>query len=207
MNDETPLIYKLIVILVIISAIFATFMSILDFAFVKSNSVSIYNMEQEMKSLNGEINNINSNLSSLKQDIYPGGVIDKYISAYNFLSNANLDLQKILTFASQNPDSQYFSIYVTGSKGVWISVSKKDQYILQAQLRPGLSNYLFFFSGTPTVRTIYTVSIDNSCVVASDDASNTYFLISQNGSSKIVKMWKNPQPVSELFQGGMKYGN
>ncbi len=199
MNEETPFIYKLIVVLVIVSAIFATFMSILDFAFIRSNSVSISNMDEEIKSMNGQINDINSNISILKQDIYPGGIIDKYISAYNFLSNTSVDLQRILTFASQQPQAQYFTIYITGNKGVWINVSKKDQYILQAELRPGLSNYLFFYSGTPTVETIYTISVDKSCVVTSNDASDTYFLISQSGVSKIIKMQKNPQPVSELF--------
>ncbi|BBJ28452.1 hypothetical protein [Athalassotoga saccharophila] len=199
MNEETPFIYKLIVVLVIVSAIFATFMSILDFAFIRSSSVSISNMDEEIKSMNGQINDINSNISILKQDIYPGGIIDKYISAYNFLSNTSVDLQRILTFASQQPQAQYFAIYVTGNRGIWINVSKKDQYILQAELRPGLSNYLFFYSGTPTVKTIYTIPVDNSCVVTSNDASDTYFLISQNGMSKILKMQKNPQPVSELF--------
>ncbi|HEU23999.1 MAG: hypothetical protein C0176_00800 [Mesoaciditoga sp.] len=199
MNEETPFIYKLIVVLVIVAAIFAAFMSILDFAFIRSNSVSISNMDSEIKSINGQINDINSNISILKQDIYPGGIIDKYISAYNFLSNTSVDLQRILTFASQQPQAQYFTIYVTGNRGVWINVSKKDQYILQAELRPGLSNYMFFYSGTPTVKTIYTISVDNSCFVTSNDASATYFLVSQNGVSKILKMQKNPQPVAELF--------
>jgi len=199
LNEETPFIYKLIVVLVIVAAIFAAFMSILDFAFIRSNSVSISNMDSEIKSINGQINDINSNISILKQDIYPGGIIDKYISAYNFLSNTSVDLQRILTFASQQPQAQYFTIYVTGNRGVWINVSKKDQYILQAELRPGLSNYMFFYSGTPTVKTIYTISVDNSCFVTSNDASATYFLVSQNGVSKILKMQKNPQPVAELF--------
>ncbi|MGC8705039.1 MAG: hypothetical protein ACP5RU_06235 [Athalassotoga sp.] len=199
MNEETPFIYKLIVVLVIVAAIFAAFMSILDFAFIRSNSVSISNMDSEIKSINGQINDINSNISILKQDIYPGGIIDKYISAYNFLSNTSVDLQRILTFASQQPQAQYFTIYVTGNRGVWINVSKKDQYILQAELRPGLSNYMFFYSGTPTVKTIYTISVDNSCFVTSNDASATYFLVLQNGVSKILKMQKNPQPVAELF--------
>jgi hypothetical protein len=202
LNDEenTPLIYKIVVILVIVAAIFATFMSILDFALVRSNSAEISNLSKTMESISGRLNEIDSDISALKQSISPGGVVDEYINSYNFLSNGNIDLEKILTFSSVNPNSDYFSIYITGKKGVWINVTKGGQLLLQADMRPGLSDYVFFLSGTPTVKTTYTISLDRSCVVASNDASNTYFLVSKKGSSELLRMKNQFQPVSEFYK-------
>lgn len=202
MNDEedTPFIYKIIVIVIIIAAIFATFMGILNFALVRSDSVEIANLGKTIDSINGRLNGIDSDISTLKQNISPGGIVDEYINSYNFLANGNIDLEKILTFSSINPSAEYLSIYITGKKGVWISVTKSGQLLLQADMRPGLSDYLFFLSGTPTVKTTYTISLDRSCVITSTDASNTYFLVSKNGSSELMRMKNQFQPVSEFYK-------
>ncbi len=202
MNDEenTPLIYRIIVIVVIVAAIFATFMGILDFALVRSNSEEISNLNKTMESINGRLNEDSSAISALKQSISPGGVVDEYINSYNFLANSDLDLEKILTFSSINPNSNYLSIYITGKQNVFINVTKSGQLLLQAEMRPGLSNYVFFLSGTPTVKTSYTISLDRSCVITSADASDTYFLVSKNGSSELLRMKSQFQPVSEFYK-------
>lgn len=201
MNDEndTPLIYKIIVVIVIVAAIFATFMGILNFALVRSNSSEISNLEGMIGSINGNINEMNTKLSSLNQMILPGGVVDEYINSYNFLSNTNLDLERMMTFSSIDPTSDYFTIYTTGKKGVWIGVTKNGQTILQADMRPGLSYYFFFVSSTPTVKTSYTFLLDKSCVITSSNASSTYFLVSRNGSSDLIRMKKQSEMISEFY--------
>ncbi len=202
MNDEenTPLIYKIIVILIIIAAVFATFMGILDFALVRSNSEELSNLNKTIDSINGRLNKNSSDISALKQNISPGGIVDEYIDSYNFLTNTNLDLERILTFASVNPNSDYFSIYITGKRSVFVSVTKAGQLLLQANMRPGLSDYVFFLSGTPTVKTSYTILLDRSCVITSSDASDTYFLVSKNGSSELLRMKGQFQAVSEFYK-------
>lgn len=201
MNDEnnTPLIYRIIVIIIIVAAIFATFMGILDFALVRSNSSEISDLKGMINSINRNVNEMGTQLSSLNQMISPGGVVDEYINSYNFLSNTNLDLERMMTFSSIEPSSDYFTIYITGKKGVWIGVIKKGQTILQADMRPGMSDYFFFVSSTPTVKTSYTFLLDKSCVITSNNASSTYFLVSQNGSSKLVRMKNQSEMISEFY--------
>ncbi len=203
MNEEenTPLLFKIAVILIIMGTAFGTFMGIVNFAFIRSLSNELSDLNKNtVGNINGRLNKIDSEITSLKEDIQPGGIVDEYINAYNFLSNTNFDLEKLLTFASANASSTYFTVYVTGSSNVWINVSRGGQSILQVDLKPGLSNYAFFVSGKPDVKTFYTLSVDLSTIITSSDASSTYFLVAINGSANLIKMKTSSVSVSNILR-------
>ncbi len=199
-KEKVPFLFKVIVIMIIAGAVFGTLMSIVNFSIIKSMS---NNLNEINKSTIGKINEhlteIDSEINNLKGSIGPGGIIDKYINAYKFLSNNQLDLEKILTFSNDSKNTAYFSIYVTGSSGVWIGIGRNGKYTFQSELRPGLSPQRFYVIGTPQITTSYTITADSSSVIVSGDPSRTYIMTARNGVASMVRMTSSTLKIEDLL--------
>jgi hypothetical protein len=200
-NENISVLFKIVVVLIIVGAIFGTFMSIVNFALIRSISNEISTLNNlTISSMNDRMNRMDSDISSLESNIQPGGIVDEYINAYNFLSNTNLDLEKLLTFASETPDATYLTVYIEGRSNVWITVTNNGQSLLQADLKPGLSDYVFFISGNPNVKTSYTIMLAPSSIITTSDASATYILLAQNGKTSILHTKSPSLSVSNILK-------
>lgn len=198
-EEKIPVLFKIIVVMIIAGALFGTLMSIVNFAIIKSMS---NDLEKINKSTIGKINErlteLDSETASLKNAMGPGGIVDRYINSYKFLSNAQLDLEKVLTFSVDSKNSTYFSVYITGNTGVWIGIGKNGKYTFQSELRPGLSPQRFYVNGTPQIMTSYTVTTDSSSIIVSGDPSRTYIVTADRGTARIVHMTSSTLKIEDL---------
>jgi len=199
-NQEFPVLFKILVIIVILSALFGTFMSLVDFALVKSTSREISKINGTMLgSMSDRLNKIESDISNVKSSLMPGGIVDLYVNAYHFLSNSQMDLEKIVTLAENTKGKTYFLFYITGERGVWVGISKGGKYVFQSEMRPGLSSTRFYVNTSPEVSTSYTFMVDSSTVIMSGSPSQTYILVLSKNGAKIVKMRSTMMRVKDLF--------
>lgn len=200
-SQEFPVLFKILVIIVILSALFGTFMSLVDFALVKSTSREISKINGTMLgSMSDRLNKIESDISNVKSSLMPGGIVDLYVNAYHFLSNSQVDFEKIVTLAENTKGKTYFSFYVTGERGVWVGISQKGRYVFQSEMKPGLSLTRFYVNSSPEVSTSYTFSVSSSAVIMSGSPSQTYILVLDKKGAKIVKMRSTMMRVKDLFQ-------
>lgn len=199
-NQEFPILFKILVIIVILSALFGTFMSLIDFALVKSASREISRINRTLlASMSDRINNMENDISNVKSSLMPGGIMDLYVNAYHFLSNSQVDLEKIVTLAEGTNGKTYFSFYITGESGVWIGISKGGRYVFQSEMKQGLSPERFYVNNTPKISTSYTFTVDSSTVIMSGSPSRTYILMVNKKGAKIVKMSSTRVLVKRLF--------
>ncbi len=199
-NQEFPILFKILVIIVILSALFGTFMSLIDFALVKSASREISRINRTLlASMSDRINNMENDISNVKSSLMPGGIMDLYVNAYHFLSNSQVDLEKIVTLAEDTNGKTYFSFYITGESGVWIGISKGGRYVFQSEMKQGLSPERFYVNNTPKISTSYTFTVDSSTVIMSGSPSRTYILMVNKKGAKIVKMSSTRVLVKRLF--------
>ncbi len=200
-SQEFPILFKILVIIVILSALFGTFMSLVDFALIKSESQEISKVNGIVfGSLNNRLNKMESEISNIKSSLMPGGIVDLYVNAYHFLSNSQVDLEKIVTLAESTKNKTYFTFYITGENGVWVGVSQRGKYIFQSEIRPGLSSTRFYVNGSPNISTSYTFSVNASTVIMSGSPSQTYVLFFNKGKAKIVRMSSTMMRVESLFK-------
>ncbi len=200
-EEETPLVFKVLIILIILSAIFGAVMGIVDLSLSKLNAKKIENLTTALKSINVQINDIENSVSSIDASLKPGGIVDLYINAYHFLSNTKIDLERIVTLAQNPSNGKFFAIYVTGKKSVWIGISQNKKYVFQSEMTPGLSARRFYVDSLPSVLTAYTLKLEPSAVLKSGDPENTYILVHLPGETKIVKMQTKSVEVEKLLRG------
>ncbi|WP_456399388.1 hypothetical protein [Mesoaciditoga sp.] len=202
-EEDTPFIFKIIIILIIVSAIFGAFMGVVNLSLARMNSKEIGEVNSIIdKSINAKISRIENEISSIDTSLRPGGMIDLYINAYHYLSNSSIDLQKIVTIAQSNYGKTFFSIYITGKYEVWIGVMKNGKYVFQSEMTPGISDQRFFVNSTPTVSTSYTITLNSSSVLMSGDPQNTYVLLVTPDGAQLLKMSSKSLSVGELIQEG-----
>ncbi len=202
-EEDTPFIFKIIIILIIVSAIFGAFMGVVNLSLARMNSKEIGEVNSIIdKSINTKISRIENEISSIDTSLRPGGMIDLYINAYHYLSNSSIDLQKIVTIAQSNYGKTFFSIYITGKYEVWIGVMKDGKYVFQSEMTPGISDQRFFVNSTPTVLTSYTITLNSSSILMSGDPQNTYVLLVTPDGARLLKMSSKSLSVGELIQEG-----
>ncbi len=202
-EEETPLLFKIIIILIIIAAIFGAFMGIVNLSLIRMNAKELKKINDTVnKSINVKISKMENSLASIDASLKPGGMIDMYINAYHFLSNTNVDLQKIVTLAQSEKGKTFFSFYITGESEVWIGVMKNGKYVFQSEITPGLSTRRFYVNCAPTVSTSYTITLNSSSVVLSGAPQNTYILLHGENGAKLMKMSSRRMNVSDLLSKG-----
>ncbi len=201
-EEETPLIFKVMIILIIASAMFGTVMGIVDLSLSKLNSKKISELSSALKSLNVQINKIENSVSAIDASLKPGGMVDLYINAYHFLANTQIDLERIVTLSQESADKNFFSVYVTGEKNVWIGILENGKYVFQAEMRPGLSSQRFYVNSSPSVLTSYTLKLNPSAVLMSGAPENTYLLVRFQGGTKLIKLESKSIEVGKLYGGG-----
>ncbi len=202
-EEETPLLFKIMIILIIIAAIFGAFMGIVNLSLIKMNAKEIEDINTVMdKSINVKISKIENEISSIDASLRPGGMIDLYINAYHYLSNSKIDLQKIVTLAQNEKGKDFFSIYVTGTNEVWIGVMKDGKYVFQSEVTPGLSPQKFYVNCTPSVSTSYTITLNSSSIVMSGSPLNTYILAHTNRGVRLLRMNSRTMNVKDMLSEG-----
>ncbi len=200
-SQETPLIFKIVVMIIIVGAIFGSFMSIVDLSLVKSTSREVENLNKIInESVNIRLSNMENDISTMQSALHPGGIVDLYVNAYHFLSNSQIDLEKIVTIAQSKSGKTFFSFYITGKGNVWIGVSKSEHYIFQSEENPGLSPQMFYINSSPDVSTTYTFTVNSSTIVMSGSPKNTYILLYDKNGAKLVHMSSRIVHVSDLLK-------
>ena len=202
-EEDTPLIFKVILISIIIAAIFGAFMGIVNISLIRMNSKEIDEINSVIdKSINMKMSKIENEISSIDASLRPGGVIDLYINAYHYLSNSSIDLQKIVTLAQSDSGKTFFSFYVTGENEVWVGVLKNGKYTFQSEITPGLSLQRFYINCKPSVSTSYTVTLNSSSIIMSGSPQNTYILLSTSNGARLMKMSARSLSVDDLLAEG-----
>jgi len=102
-------------------------------------------------------------------------MVDLYINAYHFLANTQIDLERIVTLSQESADKNFFSVYVTGEKNVWIGILENGKYVFQAEMRPGLSSQRFYVNSSPSVFTSYTLKLNPSAVLMTEPRKTPIF--------------------------------
>ncbi len=200
-GQETPLLFKIVIISIIAGAIFGSFMSIVDLSLVKSTSKEVSKLNKIIdESVNTRLSNMENEISTMKTALNPGGIVDLYINAYHFLSNSQVDLEKIVTLVQSKSGKTFFSFYITGKDNVWIGVSKNERYIFQSEENPGLSPQRFYINTSPDVSTSYTFTVNTSTIVMSGSPNNTYILLYDGQGAKLVRMTSRIMHVSDLLK-------
>ncbi len=200
-GQETPLLFKIVIIAIIAGAIFGSLMSIVDLSLVKSTSKEMSKLNRIIDgSVNGKLNKMENEISTMQTALNPGGIVDLYINAYHFLSNSQVDLEKIVTLLQNKNGKVFFSFYVTGKNNVWIGVSKNERYIFQSEEKPGLSPQRFYINSFPDISTSYTFKVNTSTFIMSGSPNNTYILLYDGENAKLVRMTSKIMHVSDLLK-------
>ncbi len=200
-EQETPLLFKIVIIAIIAGAIFGSFMSIVDLSLVKSTSRDVEKLNKTInESVNTKLSNMENKISTMRSALKPGGIVDLYINAYHFLSNSQVDLEKIVTLAQSKTGKTFFSFYITGKDNVWIGVSKNERYIFQSEENPGLSSQMFYVNSSPNISTSYTFTVNTSTILMSGSPRSTYILLYDGQSAKLVHMTSRIMHVSDLLK-------
>jgi len=152
------------------------------------------NQEALVENLNKKITALSERISKLETFMGPNSMIDKYISAANFLSNTSNDLERIIEELHDDPTTGYMRIFVMGQENVWVTFKKGETTYFSRELKPGLAPYKFYYFKTPAIQTQYSVQIPRDCSVVLGKPGMVCFLIYGVGTkqhpTKVVT-WKD----------------
>jgi len=106
-----------------------------------------------------KVNQVHKEVESVKALMAPNSLVDKYISAANYLREFGYDFERILANISDDPTTGYFMVFTIGNENVWFSIRDAEKTYFNKELKPGLSDYRFFYFKEPKIRTNYDVII------------------------------------------------
>ncbi len=152
------------------------------------------NQEASIENLNKKISALSERISKLESSIGANSVIDKYISAANFLSNTSVDLEKIVEELYDDPTTGYIRLFVMGQENVWVTFKKGDTTYFSRELKPGLAPYKFYYFKSPAIQTQYAIQVPKDCTIVIGKPGTVCFLVYGVGTkqhpTKIVT-WKD----------------
>ncbi len=132
--------------------------------------------DQLKKYVDNKVLEMNEQLEQTKTLIGPNSVIDKYISASTHLKEFGYDFEKILTAINDDPTTGYFMMFVVGNESVWVTVKDKDNTYFSKEVKPGLSNYRFFYFKEPKIKTNYDIIIPPESTITVGKTGKVYLL-------------------------------
>ncbi|KAF2962049.1 hypothetical protein [Fervidobacterium sp. 2310opik-2] len=132
--------------------------------------------DQLKKYVDNKVLEMNQQLEQTKTLIGPNSVIDKYISASTHLKEFGYDFEKILTAINDDPTTGYFMMFVVGNESVWVTVKDKDNTYFSKEVKPGLSNYRFFYFKEPKIKTNYDIIIPPESTITVGKTGKVYLL-------------------------------
>lgn len=151
--------------------------------------------DEMKKYVDSKVSEVNSELENMKDLVGPNSLVDKYISAVNYLKEFGYDFEKILANVSDDPTTGYFMIFVAGNESSWITIKDKENTYFSKELKPGLSNYRFFYFKEPRIRTNYDIIVPPEATIVAGKAGKVYLLFFGVGMSfhptKVVQLTEN----------------
>ncbi|MGB4754707.1 MAG: hypothetical protein WBH69_01430 [Fervidobacterium sp.] len=151
--------------------------------------------DEMKKYVDSKVSEVNSELENMKDLVGPNSLVDKYISAVNYLKEFGYDFEKILANVSDDPTTGYFMIFVAGNESSWITIKDKENTYFSKELKPGLSNYRFFYFKEPRIRTNYDIIVPPEATIVAGKAGKVYLLFFGVGMNfhptKVVQLTEN----------------
>ncbi|MGB4263172.1 MAG: hypothetical protein WBJ29_06525 [Fervidobacterium sp.] len=151
--------------------------------------------DEMKKYVDSKVSEVNSELENMKDLVGPNSLVDKYISAVNYLKEFGYDFEKILANVSDDPTTGYFMIFVAGNESSWVTIKDKENTYFSKELKPGLSNYRFFYFKEPRIRTNYDIIVPPEATIVAGKAGKVYLLFFGVGMSfhptKVVQLTEN----------------
>lgn len=151
--------------------------------------------DEMKKYVDSKLSEVNSELENMKDLVGPNSLVDKYISAVNYLKEFGYDFEKILANVSDDPTTGYFMIFVAGNESSWVTIKDKENTYFSKELKPGLSNYRFFYFKEPRIRTNYDIIVPPEATIVAGKAGKVYLLFFGVGMSfhptKVVQLTEN----------------
>ncbi len=148
-------------------------------------------VDNKVKSLSEEVSNV--------KDIFgPNSLLDKYIASVNYLRDFGYDFEKILANLYDDPTTGYFRIFVAGNQSSWFTIKEGDNVAFSKELRPGLSEYRFFYFKEPRIKTNYDIIVKRDATIIVGKAGSVYLLFFGVGTSfhptKVVQVTETTVP-------------
>ncbi|MEJ5228660.1 MAG: hypothetical protein WHT65_01540 [Pseudothermotoga sp.] len=197
MRKRREFLVSFLVFLFIVALVCGSVLSIFSFVYyVKQRK----QQDVVVASLEKKINTLNDRISKLETSFGPNSVLDKYISAANFLSNTSTDLERIVEELYDDPTTGYLRLFVMGQENVWVTFRKGETVYFSKELKPGLAPYKFYYFKTPPIQTQYSLQVPKDCSIVIGKPGMVCFLIYGVGTkqhpTKVVT-WKDAR-VSNL---------
>ncbi|MEN3043443.1 MAG: hypothetical protein ABDH59_09165 [Fervidobacterium sp.] len=123
-----------------------------------------------------KVSQVDTKLEQTKNLLAPNSVLDKYIAAANQLRDFGYDFEKILSDISDDPTTGYFMVFVAGNESSWFTVKNGDKTLFSGEMKPGLSNYKFFYFKEPRIKTSYDLTIPPESTIIVGRAGKVYLL-------------------------------
>jgi hypothetical protein len=179
----------IIIVLCVISLVLSIATEIRMIRFKQVHQASINRLSNNN---NLRFSEIEKKMEEMEKYFEPGGIVEKYIVANDFLEKKMEDIDQIITSITSSSTEGYIQIYVIGHEDLWVAFRDKDgKYIFQGNLKPGLNPYKFYFFKTPPVDTRYTYTVSPDSSFTTGDKTRLFFLIQETGQTRLIKHPEN----------------
>ncbi|QAV34148.1 hypothetical protein CBS1_03970 [Fervidobacterium changbaicum] len=132
----------------------------------------------ELKSyVDAKVTEMKSENERIKELLAPNSLVDKYIAAANYLREFGYDFEKVLVSINDDPTTGYFMVFVTGNESSWFSIKDSQKTYFSGELKPGLSNYRFFYFKEPRIKTNYDIIVPPNATITVGKAGKVYLLV------------------------------
>lgn len=128
------------------------------------------------KYVDSKISQVDTKLEETKNILAPNSILDKYIAAANQLKDFGYDFEKILSSISDDPTTGYFMVFVAGNESSWFTIKSGDKTLFSGEMKPGLSNYKFYYFKEPRIKTSYDLIIPPESTITVGKAGRVYLL-------------------------------
>ena len=185
-----------VVILIIIAIGFSIAFSIFDYVKIRSLAREVARTQNVLnRRIESKTDELKSMIMKNREYLGPNSLLNDMITAYNFLSNEQLDFEKMVKmFSKPQTGAEYFTFFITGPKRVWIGIkspSTTRNYLFQKELAPGLCDYDFYTKKGPSVDTRYSIKLKGKDFkITSASSDNTYIISKTVNGFKIYNLKK-----------------
>lgn len=144
------------------------------------------------KYVDSKIAQVDTKLEETKNILAPNSILDKYIAAANQLRDFGYDFEKILSTIYDDPTTGYFMVFVAGNESSWFTIKSGDKTFFSGEIKPGLSNYRFFYFKEPRIKTNYDLIIPPDATITVGKTGRVYLLFFGVGArfhpTKVVQL-------------------
>ena len=151
---------------------------------------------QEMKKyVDSKVSEMKAENENLKSMLAPNSIVDKYIASANYLRDFGYDFERILVSLNDDPTTGYFMVFVVGNESSWFTMKNGENTYFNAELKPGLSAYRFFYFKEPRIKTNYDIIVPPESTITVGKAGKVYLLFYGVGlkyhPTKVVQLTEN----------------